>query len=245
MTLKGHEGAITHVGFSSLASNSSAPAPTRRPESGTWIRCGAAIRPLERSGSVCYVARFSPDGQLIAAADGTQTCGCGTPRRGNWCGELSAGGKGRVFSVAFSPTDNRLLAVGYGGQADVSYVALWDIDAGRELARLPGATDLPDFSLDENTGAVGALAFSPDGKYLVAGFGSPECLRDIMNFSQSAEGLGGRDAPTDPPLERTHGLLCFSRLLEGWGSTGQRQSRRNGDHLVDRDMESGADASKS
>ena len=62
--------------------------------------------------------------------------------------ELSAGDKGRVYSVAFSPTDNRLLAVGYGGQADVSYVALWDIDAGTELARLPGATDLPDFRLD-------------------------------------------------------------------------------------------------
>ena len=78
--------------------------------------------------------------------------------------------------MAFSPTDNRLLAVGYGGQADVSYVALWDIDAGTELARLPGATDLPDFRVDEYTGAVGALAFSPDGKYLVAGFGSKYLL---------------------------------------------------------------------
>ena len=73
--------------------------------------------------------------------------------------------------MAFSPTDHRLLAVGYGGEAGVSYVALWDIDAGREVARLPGATDLPDFRLDANSGAVGALAFSPDGKYLVAGFG--------------------------------------------------------------------------
>ena len=73
--------------------------------------------------------------------------------------------------MAFSPTDNRLLAVGYGGQSGRFYVALWDIDAGTELARLPGATDLPDFPLDEYTGAVGALAFSPDGKYLVAGFG--------------------------------------------------------------------------
>ena len=52
-----------------------------------------------------------------------------------------------------------------------------------ELARLPGATDLPDFRLDANTGAVGALAFSPDGKYLVAGFGSPglSCARSSPN----------------------------------------------------------------
>ena len=73
--------------------------------------------------------------------------------------------------MAFSPTDKRLLAVGYGGEPDVSYVALWDIDAGTELARLPGAADLPELPLDARAWAVGALAFSPDGKYLVAGFG--------------------------------------------------------------------------
>ncbi len=78
--------------------------------------------------------------------------------------------------MAFSPTDNRLLAVGYGGETNVSYVALWDIDAGTELARLPGATDLPGFQVIQNSGAVGALAFSPDGKYLVAGFGSKNML---------------------------------------------------------------------
>ena len=126
-----------------------------------------------------FVARFSPDGQLIAAADG-RSVRLWDAATGRLVRELSAGDKGRVYSVAFSPTDNRLLAVGYGGQADVSYVALWDIDAGTELARLPGATDLPDFRVDEYSGAVGALAFSPDGKYLVAGFGSK---RDLIAAS--------------------------------------------------------------
>jgi hypothetical protein len=73
--------------------------------------------------------------------------------------------------VAFSPTDNRLLALGYGGEADVSHVALWDIDAGTERARLPGATELPAFPVDPYGGEVSAPTFSPDGKYLVAGFG--------------------------------------------------------------------------
>ena len=67
--------------------------------------------------------------------------------------ELPAGDNSSIFSVAFSPTDNRLLAVGYGGQADVSYVALWDIDAGTELVRLPGATDLPDFRAGQRQSA--------------------------------------------------------------------------------------------
>ena len=93
------------------------------------------------------VARFSPDGQLIAAAGGS-SLRLWDAATGRLVRELSAGDKGRLSSVAFSPTDNRLLAVGYGGQADVSHVALWDIDAGTELPRLPGATDLPDFWVD-------------------------------------------------------------------------------------------------
>jgi WD40 repeat protein len=92
---------------------------------------------------------------------------------------VPAGENGRVASVAFSPTDNRLLAVGYGGEADVSYVALWDIDAATELARLPGATDLPGFFQGANNSTVGALAFSPDGKYLVAGFGTKHMYQAV------------------------------------------------------------------
>jgi WD40 repeat protein/tetratricopeptide (TPR) repeat protein len=171
-TLKGHEAAITHVGFSSAGEQLVSTSADKTARVWDMDHTGAAIRELERSGKSCYVARFSPDGQWIAAADGSSVR-LWDAAAGKLVRQLSAGGKGRVYSVAFSPTDNRLLAVGYGGQAGGSYVALWDIDGGRELARLPGATDLPDFSLDENSGVVGALAFSPDGKYLVAGFGSP------------------------------------------------------------------------
>jgi WD40 repeat protein/tetratricopeptide (TPR) repeat protein len=44
-------------------------------------------------------------------------------------------------------------------------VALWDIDAGTEIALLPGGSN-----------RVSALAFSPNGKYLVGAFGSPYTL---------------------------------------------------------------------
>ena len=175
MTLKGHQGAINTVGFSSDGKRLVTASADKTARVWDLENAGAAIRPLEGlsddGSSWSLVTRFSPDGQLIAAANGSSVR-LWDAATGRLVRELSPGEKGRVSSVAFSPTDNRLLAVGYGGQADVSYVALWDIDAGTELARLTGATDLPGYQVDENTGQVGALAFSPDGKYLVAGFGS-------------------------------------------------------------------------
>ena len=138
--------------------------------------------------------------------------------------------------MAFSPTDHRLLAVGYGGPADVSYVALWDIDAGTELARLPGATDLPDFRVDEIRGAVGALAFSPDGKYLVAGFGPKWQFKS----ASSPNPLKVWDVATRRLIRRLNGHTGYCVSLDfsqGRNAAGQRQPRRDGDHLVDRDLE--------
>jgi WD40 repeat protein len=173
LTLKGHQGAITTVGFSSDGKRLVTTSTDKTARVWDLQNAGAAIRPLERQGG-SFVARFSPDGQLIAATGGKlQLFDAAT---GGLVRELPASGSGFISSVAFSPTDNRLLAVGYGGRANVSHVSLWDIDAGTELARLPGATDLPDFRAGANNGVVGALAFSPDGKYLVAGFGSKNML---------------------------------------------------------------------
>ncbi len=242
-TLKGHQGAITTVGFSIDGKQLTSGSADKTARVWDLNDAGAAIRPLEGSLDNPFMARFSPDGQLIAAAGG-RSIRLWDAATGRLVRELPAGDNGHIHSVTFSPTDYRLLAVGYGGQADVSYVALWDIDAGTERTRLTGATDLPNFGVDKFAGAVGALAFSPDGKYLVAGFGDPGWYY-ARKFSQSTEGLGGRHTPTDPPTEWTHGLLCFSRLLEGRNAAGQRQPRRDGDHLVDRDLESDADAPES
>ena len=170
-TLKGHQGRIRSVVFSRdgkrlLSISADKTARVWDPET-----AGAAIRRLDRAGS-SFGARFSPDGQLIALADGGRSVRLWDTATGRLVRELSADNKASVSSVAFSPNDRRLLAVGYGGKADVSYVGLWDIAAGKESVRLQGATDLPDYRVDERNGAVAALAFSPDGQYLVAGFGS-------------------------------------------------------------------------
>jgi WD40 repeat protein/serine/threonine protein kinase/tetratricopeptide (TPR) repeat protein len=194
-TLKGHEAAITQVTFSPTGKQLVSISADKTARVWDMDHAGASIRLLERSGTGCYVARFSPDGQLIAAPNGPGVAlwDAGT---GKLVRQFSPGAssplplspsegergrgeeaRGRVSSVAFSPTDPRLLAMGFGGPAGVSHVELWDLDTGRVLARLTGATDLPDFrATDEYSGVVGALAFSPDGKYLVAGFGSPNVL---------------------------------------------------------------------
>ena len=170
LTLKGHYGAITTAAFSSDGKRLITTSADKTARVWDLDNAGAAIRPLEKS-AFSRMERFSRDGLLIAVAAGNNVR-LWDGATGRLVRELPAGDrKGSIHSVAFSPTDNRLLAVGYGGrQPDESYVALWDIDAGTELARLPGAADLPE--LDANARAVGALAFSPDGKYLVAGFGS-------------------------------------------------------------------------
>ncbi len=161
VTLKGHHGAINTLGFSSDGKRLASTCVDKTAEVWDLENAGAAIRRLERTSRfMSFMARFSSDGQWIAADNGSSVrlwdAATGRPVR-----DLSAGGKSFTGSVAFSPNDPRLLAVGCSLPADVSYVALWDIDAGTELARLP---------VDERPG-VGELAFSPDGKYLVAGFG--------------------------------------------------------------------------
>ena len=171
MTLKGHQGAITAVRFSIDGKRLVTTSVDKTARVWDLENAGVAIRQLEgTSKDWSFLARFSSDGHWIAAAGGNRVRLWDTAT-GRLVRELSAGDNSSIFSVAFSPTDNRLLAVGYGGQADVSYVALWDIDAGAELVRLPGATDLPGFPASADSRVVGALAFSPDGKYLVAGFG--------------------------------------------------------------------------
>jgi WD40 repeat protein len=159
-TLKGHDGGVTAVRFSMDGKRLVTTCGDRTARVWDLENAGVAIRPVQRS--VRVFARFSKDARLIAIVAG----------RGVWLLDAVTGQLVRelltgpspadVFSVAFSPTDPRLLAAGYGGPAGVSHVVLWDIASGEELARLPGATDLPDFPIvDEKTGPVGALAFSP------------------------------------------------------------------------------------
>jgi WD40 repeat protein/tetratricopeptide (TPR) repeat protein len=97
---------------------------------------------------------YSPDGQWLAA---TGPLTLWDARAGVLVGRL-----GSAESVAFSP-DSKILA--WGGSD--SRVRLWDVENRRFLRTLEGRPREP---IDDRR-VIGSLAFSPDGKWLAAGFG--------------------------------------------------------------------------
>ena len=173
VTLKGNRAKITNLGFSGEGTKifrAGADGTTRVWELNT---SDGSMQPFGASSQ----AVFSPDGDIIATiADGLNCVQLWDATTGQQLRQLPSIASEHIDSIAFSPKDQHLLAVGCSGPQQVSHITLWDIEAMTERARLAGATDLPNFRLRSESGSVSALAFSPDGKFLVAGFGSKSTL---------------------------------------------------------------------
>jgi eukaryotic-like serine/threonine-protein kinase len=177
IALMGHTEEVTRVAFAPYGKQ--VISTSKDKTSRIWNFAQKAA-PFHRTvfGAAGMRASFSPDGLLMAVAEQSDL-------------RLRNAATGQVVrefrkpenqgpalfpdSVVFSP-DNRLLAAGYGGAKNVSHIELWDIDGGERLVDLPGTTDIANFTTDEKSGGVIALAFSPDGRFMAAGFGSLQSL---------------------------------------------------------------------
>jgi protein kinase-like protein/WD40 domain-containing protein len=118
------------------------------------VASGLSVATLTAPGGGPGYEAFSPDGELLADADGSWNrvylWDVATGRR---TATLIPPGVGAIAGVAFSP-DGKLLAVG-----DSTRVFVWDTATGRLALSLVNARD------------DGGVAFSPDGT-LVAGAGA-------------------------------------------------------------------------
>jgi WD40 repeat protein/serine/threonine protein kinase len=169
---KGHTTAITSLAFAAdgntLASGSA---------DGTaklWnLTAVEEARLLEESRGQGTLVAYSPNGRWLAIAGQVGARLWDAPTR-QPVRDLPV--KGGV-SLAFAP-DSRTLATGGTvhlghGLADQDYrVRLWNVTTGEQVAEFQGRSDGIPIQR-----SVGSVAFSPDGRLLAAGFGSPGHLQ--------------------------------------------------------------------
>ena len=116
---------------------------------------------------------FSPDGRQLCTSEGTCLEPMICPQLEVW--EVLTGqtvrvldrGQGKkmipIHAVAYSPAGKRLAGIRFGTNEAV----VWDLVTGREV-----------FSLGGFKSKVGAIAFSPNGRQIVAGGGWPLQAQD-------------------------------------------------------------------
>ncbi len=163
--LTGHTSGVTSIVFSpdgkTFASSSN---------DGTIIIWDTATRrpigqPLTKHTEQVNSVAFSPDGKTLASGSNDNTVILWDAVTHQPLGQLMMGNRNGIWRVAFGGLNGKMLAV-YDGS---STITLWDV-ATRQPIGQPFMIYSPSSTFPEpyDTSAIYDMAFSPDGKTLVA-----------------------------------------------------------------------------
>jgi len=135
------------------------------------IRTGKVLQTLQGHASSVIIALFSPDGKKIVTASNDNTARIWDAESGRELHTLAGAFEpGNVRSAVFSPDGKKVFTGSVTPVRDAEGASgrIWDVESGRLLQTLEGRV---------NDGAV--IAFSPDGKKVVAGVGQVAQIWDV------------------------------------------------------------------
>jgi len=105
---------------------------------------------------------FSPDGAYVVSGSGDNTVNLWETMTGREVASMTYGDA--INSIAFSPDGKYVVTA--GNLSNVGTLGVWDAESGKDIAQmLYHGVD----QSGESSGNIYAVAFSPDGKYVVAG----------------------------------------------------------------------------
>jgi WD40 repeat protein/class 3 adenylate cyclase len=125
---------------------------------------GKVLLSFERHGAAIYSTAFSSDGRRIASGSDDQTVRVWEASSGKELMTLRHGSK--ISSVAFSPDGQRIVS----GGGSVNNFQVINVGTGDQTAKVwDASSDRESLTFRGHNGAVGAVCFSPNGKWIVTG----------------------------------------------------------------------------
>ena len=200
-TFSGHTGWVYSVVFSPDGKQVLSGAGYKDYTVKLWeVASGKVIRTFKEHNEEVNSVAFSPDGKYIASGDASGTLILWNTATGKNFRKIETGIYSAVYSVAFSPNGKQIAA------AIIGKTRIWNVKTGKEIFTVGGGhavTYSPDGKQvvtgdidgtiqlwDASTGketrkfpkyenSINSVAFSPDGKRIVASIGNTVNVLDV------------------------------------------------------------------